>query len=397
MKRIAWPTKITELPDQAARCRMPPHRHDRARRARRGAFVDRARQKARTLARRGQARGAIPDRRRGRPRRGAARGSRPVAVVRASDLAASAGPGDAGRATVPRDVDPCEPSLSSRGLGPCGALPFAAASDPLLAASAPAQPPVAARGGAQAGAGGAGRRRSTNGAVRQAAATRASEADRLNAQQAAAAQAIEAAEARITAADMRYQLAAAMSQRIGSSPPRNSSRIIPSCRARGHGPAPAAARPGGWRRHGRAGQGQRSSGFHTAGNPQPTRALSGQISEGQRLEATAAARADLMKSREQLLARRQQLRAGTACARPVASPPADRPWHGRCRDRCGREVERLRGEQSSSRPIRALAALLAAAEPRPCARWRPPGNAESALRLPLAGIGAGSRRLGRRE
>ncbi len=43
---------------------------------------------------------------------------RPDPVVRSCDLAAHAGAGDAGRTIVPRHIDPCQPSLSSRGMRP---------------------------------------------------------------------------------------------------------------------------------------------------------------------------------------------------------------------------------------------------------------------------------------
>ena len=122
LKRIAWPTKVTELPDRGGKMPATP-RQQRAsivldERGKALSSTDFAR-KLESLARRRQARSAFPDRRRGRPRRTGTRQRRPAAVVRARDLAASAGPGDAGRAIVPGDFDPCEPSLSSRRLRPC--------------------------------------------------------------------------------------------------------------------------------------------------------------------------------------------------------------------------------------------------------------------------------------
>ena len=51
-----------------------------------------------------------------------ARGGRPPHVLRTGDLAAPARPGDARRAIVPRDINPCEPPLSSRRLRRCTRL-----------------------------------------------------------------------------------------------------------------------------------------------------------------------------------------------------------------------------------------------------------------------------------
>ena len=113
-----WPTKLTELPERGGT--MPPaagnsvtilldergqalSSMDLARRLEQ--WRDGGKREARFVI--GAADGhAQPNARR-----------RPAAVVRRGDLAAPAGPGDARRAIVPGDVDPCQPPLSPRGLG----------------------------------------------------------------------------------------------------------------------------------------------------------------------------------------------------------------------------------------------------------------------------------------
>ena len=92
------------------------------------------------MARPRHARGALPDRRRRRAfdeDEGARR--RPPALLRPRDLAASARPGDARRAIVPGNINPCEPPLSSRRLSACARMRASSVALPLLAAaSAPA-------------------------------------------------------------------------------------------------------------------------------------------------------------------------------------------------------------------------------------------------------------------
>ena len=123
LKRIAWPTKITELPDtggkHAAARRRPPSPSCSTRTAQQLgslAFAE--------LLGRWRDDGV----REGRFLIGAADGfddaERASADLlhrlRRDDLAAPAGPRDAGRAIVARDQHPCQPSLSSRGLSDAG-------------------------------------------------------------------------------------------------------------------------------------------------------------------------------------------------------------------------------------------------------------------------------------
>ena len=115
LKRIAWPTKLTELPDRGGTL---PGRaansvtvvldergealSSMALAKKLESWRDGGKREARFLI------GAAD----GHGDAGAGRG-RPAAVLRPGDLAASAGPGDARRAIVPRHLDPCEPPLSS--------------------------------------------------------------------------------------------------------------------------------------------------------------------------------------------------------------------------------------------------------------------------------------------
>ena len=154
LKRIAWPTKVTELPDRGGTDprRAAGQRHHPARRARRRCcrrsssprklegWRDGGKREARFLigAADGHDAGASGER-------------RPDPVVRPRDLAAHAGAGDAGRAIVPRHIDPCEPPLSSRRMSAMKrALLLTLMLAPLLAASSSARPAVAAVGHRQA-------------------------------------------------------------------------------------------------------------------------------------------------------------------------------------------------------------------------------------------------------
>ena len=115
LKRIAWPTKVTELPESGGK--VPPAAEnsvtilldEKGEQLGSAAFA----KKLEALARRRQARGALPDRRRGRVRRRRAAGGRSAAGLRQGDLAAPPRPRDARRAIVPRDEPACEPPLSS--------------------------------------------------------------------------------------------------------------------------------------------------------------------------------------------------------------------------------------------------------------------------------------------
>jgi septal ring factor EnvC (AmiA/AmiB activator) len=204
------------------------------------------------------------------------------------------------------------------------------------------------------------------------------EAERLNAEQAAAAQAIEAAEARITAADMRFRLAAAdvaahRMQLAEEQRPVSSLLAGLAVMAR-RPPLLAVADGGGTDDLVRVGVLLDST---LPVIRRRTRSLSAEISEGQRLEAAATyARADLVKSREQLIARRQQFAALEQRALEQSIATGGKALRsGDVAIVAGEQLERLRNEQSNSRSDRALAALLASDEPAP-ARPLPPVGPE---------------------
>ena len=255
------------------------------------------------------------------------------------------------------------------------ALPLLVA--PLLAASAPALP----------------QGRSLDDALRQARAEQASaeaetarlenvaeqargEAQRLQAQQAAAVQAIEAAEARITASDAQYRLAAAYvaahRARIGQE-----QRPVASLLA---GLAVMGRRPPLLSLADRGGVDELVKVSVLLDSTLPvirsrTRALSAQLADGPRHEADALrARAELVRSRQALADRREQFaqlekRAieqslaaggqalGTGAVAPGAGPPA----------------ARLRGYRAPRAPPRALALVLQAEGPAPARPFSPAG------------------------
>jgi septal ring factor EnvC (AmiA/AmiB activator) len=271
---------------------------------------------------------------------------------------------------------------------------------PLLAASAPAQPQVppleAALRQAQAEQATA---EAQTARLEKAAAEARGEAQRLNAEQAAAAQAIEAAEARITAADMRFRLAAAYvaaHRRQLAEEQRPVSSLLAGLGIMARRP-PLLALAGG----GSTDDLVRVGVLLDSTLPvirNRTRALSGQISEGQRLEAVAAyARADLMRSREQLVARRRQFAQleRRSLDQSIAAG-GQALGTGDVAIAAAEQVERLRSEQSSSRSDRALAALLVSASPappRPFAPVGPPPRAPFPYVLPanapvVEGLGA---------
>ena len=248
---------------------------------------------------------------------------------------------------------------------------------PLAAASAPAQPQPSPLQTAlkQATADQAAAEAETA-RLENAAANARGEAERLNAQQAAAAQAIEAAEARITAADMRFQLAAAYvaahRQQLANEQRPVSSLLAGLAVMARRPPLLALADGGSTDELVKVGV-LLDSTLPVIRNR--TQALSGQISEGQRLAATAAyARADLVKSREQLIARRQQFAQLEQRALQQSIAVGGKALGtGDVAIAAAEQVERLQGQQSSSRSDRALAALLASEGPAPLRPFAPAG------------------------
>jgi septal ring factor EnvC (AmiA/AmiB activator) len=113
-----------------------------------------------------------------------------------------------------------------------------------------------------------------------------------------------------------------------------------------------------------------------------TALLSAELSEGQRLEQTAAsARAELLQSRQNLLARRQQFAALEQRALQSASASGGQALSaGDIALAAGEDVERLRNAEANDRSINTVAAQLASSEAAPAR----PGLAEDSLpRLPF--------------
>jgi murein hydrolase activator len=212
--------------------------------------------------------------------------------------------------------------------------------------------------------------------LEKAASAARGEADRLHAEQAAAAQAIEAAEARITTADAQLRLTsayvAAHQERLAEEQ-RPVSALLAGLAVMARRPPMLALASGGgtdelvevgilldWTLPVIRGR---------------TRALSAQLVEGQRLEAAAvAARAELVRSQQQLTSRREQF-AGLerqALEKSLAAG-GEALSASDVSIAAGEDIERLRGEESASRSARAVAALLAAEPPLPPRPFAPSG------------------------
>jgi septal ring factor EnvC (AmiA/AmiB activator) len=209
--------------------------------------------------------------------------------------------------------------------------------------------------------------------LERVAAQARGEAARLHAEQAAAAQNIEAAEARITAADAGFRLAsayvAAHRQQLAEE-----QRPVASLLA---GLAVMAQRPPLLTIADRGGADELVKVRILLDATLPvirsrTARLSAQLGEAERLEhAAASARAELLRSRQDLVAKREQFAALEARAVQMATASGGQALNvGDVAIAAGESVERLHTAQANSRGINALAAQLAtgeAAPPRPTA------------------------------
>ncbi len=226
--------------------------------------------------------------------------------------------------------------------------------------------------------------------LEQAASRARTEADRLHAQQAAAAQAIEAAEARITAANARLQLAsafvAAHQQQLAAE-----QRPVSSLLA---GLATMARRPPLLVLADEGGTDDLVKVRLLLDSTLPairsrTSRLSAELAQGQRLRGQAlAARAELAGSRDGLVASRRRFAAleQKATQRALASG-GQALGTSDIAIAAGEDVERLRGEQASNQSIRAVASQLAndeAAPPNPFAQEGPAPSPPFAYQLPAA-------------
>lgn len=219
----------------------------------------------------------------------------------------------------------------------------------------------------------------------QDAASRArGEAQRLSARQAAAAEAIEAAEARITAADMQSRLAnayVASHQALLEEEQRPVSSLLAGLAVMAERPPLLALADGG-----NTDDLVRIGVLLDSTLPvirARTQALSAELSQGERLEAAAKnARRDLEQSRQGLVARRQEFAdlERRALEQSLASG-GKALGEGDVSIAAAEQIEQLQKGESSARNAHQLAGLLAAEEPSPRRPFAPVGPKPS---LPFA-------------
>jgi septal ring factor EnvC (AmiA/AmiB activator) len=214
-----------------------------------------------------------------------------------------------------------------------------------------------------------------------------SEAARLQARQAAAANAIEAAEARISAADALLRIASSAADRQ-TAQLRQEQQPIASLLS---GLAMMARRPPLLAIADRGSTDDLVKVRVLLDTTLPvirsrTAALSSQLAKGRRLASDAlAARQELQRSRADLVTRRQQFAALEAQAlKSFASARGQALTAGDVALAAGEDVEQLRGTESGARNAFAIANALANSEPAPARPFAPDGRAVSlpSYRLP---------------
>ncbi|HEV2595518.1 MAG TPA: peptidoglycan DD-metalloendopeptidase family protein [Sphingomicrobium sp.] len=219
--------------------------------------------------------------------------------------------------------------------------------------------------------------------LEQAASKARNEADRLHAEQAAALQAIYAAEARISAADAQLHLTSAYiarrRQQLALEQQPVSALLAGLATMVRRPPLLVLADQGG------TDELVKVRLLLDSTLPlirQRTRRISAELAEGHRLATVAqAARAELANSRNELVARRQRYAAleEKAVQQALASSGAAL-GAGDVAIAAGENVERLRAEETGSQSIRRVADVLARDEPSPASPFRPVGLG---LRLPF--------------
>jgi murein hydrolase activator len=225
--------------------------------------------------------------------------------------------------------------------------------------------------------------------LQKAASEARGEAERLSARQAAAAEAIEAAEAGITAADMQFRLAnayvAAHQARLEEEQ-RPVSSLLAGLAVMAQRPPLLALADGG-----------STDDLVKIGvlldSTLPvirdrTRAISVQLHQGERLEAAAnSARNDLEHSRQELAQRRQQFAVLQQRALEQSLAAGGKALsEGDISIAAAEQIEKLQGEESGTRSARQLASLLTSEEPAPPRPFAPVGPKPSlpfAYALPL--------------
>jgi septal ring factor EnvC (AmiA/AmiB activator) len=213
--------------------------------------------------------------------------------------------------------------------------------------------------------------------LEQAASQARTTADRLHAEQAAAAQAIDAAEARISAADARLRLAsayvAAHRQQLAAEQQPVSSLLA--------GLATMARRPPLLVLADKGGTDELVEVRLLLDSTLPvirsrTAAISAELAQGQRLQHAAfAARAELANSRSELLARRQRYAAleQKAVQQALAST-GEALGTSDVSIAATEDVERLKAQEASSQSIRRVASVLASEAPAPFSPFSPEGG-----------------------
>jgi len=268
----------------------------------------------------------------------------------------------------------------------------------LLAASAPVSPPAEPLDAAlqraraeQATADAATRK------FEQIANGAKSEAARLQARSAAAANAVEAAEARISAADAQLRIISAAADRQ-SAQLRREQQPIASLLS---GLAMMAQRPPLLAIADRGGTDDLVKVRVLLDSTLPvirsrTAALSGQLAEGRRLESDAlAAKQELQRSRQDLLSRRQQFATLEAQAlKSFESAQGQALAAGDVALAAGENVEQLRGSAAGSRAAFAIASELAEIDAAPARPLGPEGRAASPFPYRLPAVAAVTEGLG---
>jgi septal ring factor EnvC (AmiA/AmiB activator) len=218
----------------------------------------------------------------------------------------------------------------------------------------------------------------------QLASKARTEAERLHAEQAAAAQAIDAAEARISAANVRFRLAsayvAAHRQRLAVEHQPVSSLLA--------GLATMARRPPLLVLADRGGTDELVKVKLLLDSTLPvirgrTGRLTAELLEGQRIrQAALDAKAELAKSRDDLAARRQRFAQleQRSVQRALASG-GEALGASDIAMAAGENVESLRAEQASGQSIRRAADQLSLEDPAPASPFRPEGEP---MRIPFA-------------
>lgn len=266
---------------------------------------------------------------------------------------------------------------------------LALAVSPLLAASAVAQqtgapldPALGAARAEQAAAEAEAAR------LDRIAANAHGQAERLRAEQAAAAEAIDAAESRITAADAQLRLAsafvAAHRHRLAEEQ-RPVSSLLAGLATMGRRP-PLLALAGA----GSADEFVKVRLLIDSTLPVirlRTARIAAELNQGQRLEQAAlAARSEVVRSRQQLIDRRQQFaELERRAQKQELAAGSEALGVGDVAIAAGEDIETIRREQSDSRSARALAAQLALDAPAPARPFAPEGaiaHPPFAYRLP---------------